>query len=355
MAENNSVKKVSTSLLQKRWRKFKTLKRGYYSFLAILILYIISFIFPLFVGRNALLVKYNGDYYFPLFKTYMSTDLGQTKDAYGEANYRILNQEYKEADKGNWVFLPVYPFGPNENLLNELEGNPPHPPSAEHFAGTDDRGRDVFARLLYGFNIGISFALVVTLLSYIIGVAIGSSLGFYGGKLDIFGLRLIEIWSTLPFLYVIIIISSILQPNFLLLTFILTLFGWIGITYYMRGEFYREKARDYVSAAVSMGAENKTIIFKHILPNSLTPIISYAPFAIVANIFSLVSLDFLGFGLPPPTPSWGQLMQQGLSNIEHWWLIATPLISLFLTLLCITFIGEAIREAFDPKVYSRLR
>ncbi len=355
MAENNPETKVSTSLLQKRWKKFKTLKRGYYSFLAILILYLISFIFPLFVGRNALLVKYNGDYYFPLFKTYQSTDLGQKKDAYGEANYRILKQEYSESGQGNWVFLPVYPFGPNENLLSELEGNPPHPPSLQHFAGTDDRGRDVFSRLLYGFNIGISFALVVTLLSYIIGVAIGSSLGFYGGKLDIFGLRLIEIWSTLPFLYVIIIISSILQPNFLLLTFILTLFGWIGITYYMRGEFYREKARDYVSAAVSMGAENRTIIFKHILPNSLTPIISYAPFAIVANIFSLVSLDFLGFGLPPPTPSWGQLMQQGLSNIEHWWLIATPLLSLFLTLLCITFIGEAIREAFDPKVYSRLR
>lgn len=355
MAENNSEPKVSTSILQKRWKKFKTLKRGYYSFLAILILYIISFIFPLFVGRNALLVKYNGEYYFPLFKTYQSTDLGQKKDAYGEANYRILKKEYSESNQENWVLLPLYPFGPNENLLNELEGNPPHPPSAQHFAGTDDRGRDVFARLLYGFNIGISFALVVTLLSYIIGVAIGSSLGFYGGKLDIFGLRLIEIWSTLPFLYVIIIISSILQPNFLLLTFILTLFGWIGITYYMRGEFYREKARDYVSAAVSMGAENRTIIFKHILPNSLTPIISYAPFAIVANIFSLVSLDFLGFGLPPPTPSWGQLMQQGLSNIEHWWLIATPLISLFLTLLCITFIGEAIREAFDPKVYSRLR
>lgn len=355
MAENNSEPKVSTSILQKRWKKFKTLKRGYYSFLAILVLYLISFIFPLFVGRNALLVKYNGEYYFPLFKTYQSTDLGQKKDAYGEANYRILKQEYSESNQENWVFLPIYPFGPNENLLNELEGNPPHPPSAQHFAGTDDRGRDVFARLLYGFNIGISFALVVTLLSYLIGVAIGSSLGFYGGKLDIFGLRLIEIWSTLPFLYVIIIISSILQPNFLLLTFILTLFGWIGITYYMRGEFYREKARDYVSAAVSMGAENRTIIFKHILPNSLTPIISYAPFAIVANIFSLVSLDFLGFGLPPPTPSWGQLMQQGLSNIEHWWLIATPLISLFLTLLCITFIGEAIREAFDPKVYSRLR
>ena len=267
----------------------------------------------------------------------------------------MLKQQFKEEEKGNWVLMPVYPFGPNENLLSEMDGNPPHPPSAQHWAGTDDRGRDVFARLAYGFNIGLSFSIIVTLFAYFIGVSIGATLGFFGGRVDFFGLRLIEVWSTLPFLYVIIIISSIIQPNFILLVFILMMFGWIGISYYIRGEFYREKARDYVSAAVSMGAKNKTIIFKHVLPNSLTPVISYAPFAIVANIFSLVSLDFLGFGLPPPTPSWGQLMQQGFSNIENWWLIATPLMALFLTLLSITFIGEAIREAFDPKVYSRLR
>lgn len=353
--ETTGEKQVSISIFKKRWRKFKTLKRGYYSFIIIVIAYALSFILPGFVGRNALVVQYNGEYYFPLFKFYSAEQLGQKTDAYGEANYRILNREYKQADQGNWVLLPLYPYGPNENLLSEIEGNPPHSPSGQHWAGTDDRGRDVFARLLYGFNTGLSFALLVTILAYVIGIVTGAVLGFYGGKVDILGLRLIEVWSTLPFLYVVIIISSITQPNFFILVFILMLFGWIGITYYMRGEFYREKARDYVAAAVSMGAKNRTVIFKHILPNSLTPVISYAPFAIVANIFALVSLDYLGFGLPPPTPSWGQLMQQGLSNIEYWWLIITPIIAMFCTLLMITFIGEAIREAFDPKVYSRLR
>lgn len=351
--EVNIKKQVSVSILKKRWKKFKTLKRGYYSFLIIVFLYAISFILPLFISKDALLVKYNDNYFFPIFKFHSAESLGQNLQ--GEANYRLLKIQYQEEDKGNWVLMPLYPFGPNENLLSEMEGNPPHYPSSGHWCGTDDRGRDVFARLAYGFNISLSFAIVVTLLSYIIGIAIGASLGFYGGKVDIFGLRLIEIWSTLPYLYVIIIISSIIQPNFFLLTFILTLFGWIGITYYMRGEFYREKARDYVSAAVSMGAKNSKIIFSHILPNSLTPVISFAPFAIVANIFSLVGLDYLGFGLPPPTPSWGQLIGQGLVNIEYWWLILTPLIAIFLTLLSIVFIGEAIREAFDPKVYSRLR
>lgn len=355
MSENNTgtEKIASVSILRKRWKKFKTIKRGYYSFLIILFLYILSFLLPLFIGRDALIVNYNGEYSFPIFKYHSAESFGQ--DLQGEANYRLLKKQYKEADKGNWVLLPLYPFGPNENLLDEMGGNPPHPPSAQHWCGTDDRGRDVFARLAHGFNIGLSFSIIVTLLTYIIGITIGSILGFYGGKIDIFGLRLIEIWGTLPFLFVIIIISSIVQPNFLLLIFILTLFGWIGIVYYIRGEFYREKARDYVSAAVSMGAKNSKIIFSHILPNSLTPVISFAPFAIVANIFSLVSLDFLGFGLPPPTPSWGQLMQQGLSNIDNWWLIVTPLLAMFFTLLTIVFIGEAIREAFDPKVYSRLR
>jgi microcin C transport system permease protein len=221
--------------------------------------------------------------------------------------------------------------------------------------GTDDRARDVFSRLVYGFNISISFALVVIAFAYTVGIAIGAMLGFFGGLFDITVQRLIEIWSTLPFLYVMIILSSIVQPNFILLTLILTAFGWMGITYYIRGEFYREKARDYVSAAVAMGAKNRKIIFKHILPNSLTPVISFAPFVIVADISALVALDFLGFGLPPPTPSWGQLISQGMSNIEYWWLVACPLAAIFFTLLSIVFIGEAIREAFDPKVYSRLR
>lgn len=357
--DNKEEKKVSASIFKKRWRKFKTLKRGYYSFLIIIFFYIISFILPLFIGRDALIVKYEGNYYFPIFKTYLGEFFKQTdrdnKPLYGEANYRMLKEQFKNDGSSNWVLMPLYPYGPNENLLDELEGETTQPPSWKHWAGTDDRGRDVFARLVYGFNIGLSFALIVVFFAYSIGITMGSIFGFFGGKIDILGVRLVEIWSTLPFLYVIIIISSIVQPNFILLIVILSMFTWISMTYYIRGETYREKARDYVQAAYSMGAKNRTIIFKHILPNSLTPVISYAPFAIVANIFSLVALDYLGFGLPPPTPSWGQLMQQGLANIEKWWLILTPLTAMFFTLLLITFIGEAIREAFDPKVYSRLR
>ncbi|MDQ3022463.1 MAG: ABC transporter permease subunit [Bacteroidota bacterium] len=345
--------KVSTSLFKKRWKKFKSIKRGYYSFLIIIVFYIVSFAFPLLINKDALVVKYNGNYYFPVFKFYLAETFNQ--DIAGEANYRLLKKKFLEEDGDNWVVMPVYPYHPNENLLDEILGSPPHPPSAEHICGTDDRARDVLARLFYGFNISISFALVVTFISYLIGIFIGAVLGFYSGKIDILGLRLIEIWETLPYLYVIIIVSSILQPNFIILAIVLTLFNWIGITYYVRGEFFREKARDYVSAAVSMGAKNRTIITKHILPNSLTPVISFAPFAVVGGIGSLVALDYLGFGLPPPTPSWGQLMDQGLTNIDNWWLVVFPLLALFLTLLAIVFIGEAIREAFDPKVYSRLR
>jgi microcin C transport system permease protein len=354
--KNKNIKKeISVSIFRKRLKKFKTLKRGYYSFLLILGFYLLSFILPGFVNYKALIVKYNGDFYSPVFKSgiYEAKIFGQARD--GETNYRMLKKQFQEDGKDNWVLMPLYPYGPNENLLDETEGSPPHPLSTTHIFGTDDRARDVFARLVYGFNISISFALVVTFFGMFIGVSIGAMLGFFSGKLDILGQRLIEIWSTLPFLYVMIIVSSILQPNFILLVFIMTAFGWMGITYYVRGEFYREKARDYVSAAVSLGAKNHTIIFKHILPNSLTPVISYAPFYIVMDISSLVALDFLGFGLPPPTPSWGQLIRQGMTNIENWWLVAAPLTAMFLTLIAIVFIGEAIREAFDPKVYSRLR
>jgi microcin C transport system permease protein len=204
-------------------------------------------------------------------------------------------------------------------------------------------------------------------LSYVVGVAVGAALGYLGGKIDLLGQRLIEIWSSLPFLYTIIIVSSIvvpvyvpgrmqvLQPSFWLLVAILALFEWMGMTYYIRGEFYREKARDYVGAANVAGVSEPRIMFRHILPNALTPFISFAPFTVVANIAALVALDFLGFGLPAPTPSWGELINQGMSNLTRWWLVFFPLGALFVTLLLVVFIGEAIREAFDPKEYSRLR
>jgi len=263
--------------------------------------------------------------------------------------------------------MPLHPYSATESPFAELPDSPPNPPSREHPFGTDDRGRDVLSRLAYGFNVSMTFALIVMLLGEGLGIIIGALIGYYGGKLDIIGQRGIEIWSSLPFLYTIIIVSSIvvpiylpsrnliLQPSFWLLVVILAAFNWMGITYYVRGEFYREKAKDYVGAAISMGVSESSIMFRHILPNALTPVVSFAPFTIVANIEALVALDFLGFGLPAPTPSWGELIGQGLEQLTKWWLIFFPLMAMFLTLLLIVFIGEAVREAFDPKEYSRLR
>ena len=354
----------SESILRRRLRKFRRLKRGYYSFLLITGAYLLSFLLPVLASGNAFVVHYQGRYYFPLAAYHAASEFGQ--NAIGEPDYRALKKEFEAAAAGNWLVMSPYPFGPNEALL-DLPGSPPHPPSAAHVFGTDDRGRDVLVRLAYGFNISMTFAVLVTLAGMTLGIAVGALLGYFGGRLDIFGQRTIEIWSSLPFLYTIIIISSVvvpvylpgrgplLQPSFWLLVMILAAFDWMGITYYVRGEFYREKAKDYVGAAIATGVSERSIMFRHILPNALTPVVSFGPFTIVGNIGSLVALDFLGFGLPAPTPSWGELIGQGMENLTKWWLVFYPLGVLFLTLLLVVFIGEAVREAFDPKEYSRLR
>ena len=345
------------SVFQRRWRKFKTLKRGWYSFIALIVLYLFSWLNPLFFNNEALAVSYNGEMRYPVFADHIEArDLGQRK--IGAPDYRALKLQYAEEDAGNYVILPLYPYGPLENLLKDptLDGlRPPTAPDSNHFFGTDDRGRDVLTRLVYGFRISITFALGMVLLSYAIGMTIGAIFGFFGGKIDIFGQRLVEIWAALPFLYTVIIISSIIQPSIKILIPLLAIFSWVGISFYMRGEFLREKSKDYVAAAIAIGEPNRRIMFRHILPNALTPIVSFAPFAIVGGISSLVSLDFLGFGLPAPTPSWGELLNQGISHINSWHLVVFPLLALFVTLLMVVFIGEAIREAFDPKVFSRLR
>ncbi len=352
------------SLFRKRLRKFRRLKRGYYSFLLIAAAYVFSFFLPFVMTATPLAVKYHSRYYFPMLKFYSITEFGI--EGFGEPDYRELNKKFQETGRGDWVLMTPYPYGPNEALLNLAEP-PPNPPSREHPLGTDDRGRDVLVRLAYGFNISMTFAIVGMLLSESVGVAVGASLGYFGGLIDIIGQRLIEIWSSLPFLYTIIIISSIIvpvyvpgrsavfQPSFWLLVVILAVFDWVTITYYIRGEFYREKARDYVGAAIATGVSEPKVMFKHILPNALTPVVSFAPFVIVANISALVALDFLGFGLPAPTPSWGELIGQGTENLTKWWLVAFPLSALFVTLLLVVFVGEAVREAFDPKEFSELR
>jgi microcin C transport system permease protein len=354
----------SESIFRKRLRKFRRLKRGYRSFVLITTAYLISFALPLIANNKALVVHYGGDYFFPISQYHSATEFGL--QAIGEPDYRELKKQFAAEGSGNWVLMPLYPYGPNEALLDN-SGSPPNRPSRSHLMGTDDRGRDVLVRLAYGFNISMTFAIVVTIFGEGLGIAIGAMLGYFGGKLDILGQRGIEIWSSLPFLYTIIIISSVVvpvylpghyqlaQPSFWLLVVILAAFNWMGITYYVRGEFYREKVKDYVGAAMTAGVSDAGIIFRHIMPNALTPVVSFAPFVIVANIGSLVALDFLGFGLPAPTPSWGELIGQGMENLTKWWLVFWPNAVLFLTLLLVVFIGEAVREAFDPREYSRLR
>jgi microcin C transport system permease protein len=354
---------ASESIFRRRLRKFRRIKRGYWSFLLLTSVYALSFFLPYLASDKALAVRYEGGYYFPMARFYEASEFNQ--NVVGEPDYRSLREEFA-ASRDNWVLMPLYPYGPYESLL-ELPGFPPHPPSAGHLFGTDNRGRDVFVRLVYGFNISLTFAILVTLVSYAAGIMIGACLGYIGGKFDLLGQRMVEIWASLPFLYTIIFVSSIvvpvyipgrmqlLQPSFWLLVGILAAFEWMAMTYYVRGEFYREKAKDYVGAAIVTGVSEARIMFGHILPNSLTPVISFAPFAIVANISALVALDFLGFGLPAPTPSWGELIGQGMTNLTKSWLVFFPLGALFTTLLLVVFIGEAVREAFDPKEHSRLR
>ncbi len=354
----------SESIVRRRLRKFRRLKRGYYSFVLIVAAYVLSFCLPLFIGNIPLVVRYEGRFFFPMVTFHAAPEFGQA--AFGEPDYRALKDTFRTEGRGDFVVMPFYPYGQNEPLL-DVPGSPPHAPSSSHVFGTDDRGRDVLVRLAYGFNISMTFALFVTAIGMVLGIAAGAALGYMGGKVDMFGQRAIEIWSSLPFLYTIIIISSIvvpiylpgrnqlMQPSFWMLVAILSAFDWMGITYYVRGEFYREKAKEYVGAAIATGVSEGAIMFRHILPNALTPVVSFTPFTIVANIGALVALDFLGFGLPAPTPSWGELIGQGMGNLTKWWLVAFPLGVLFLTLLLVVFIGEAVREAFDPKEYSRLR
>lgn len=241
--------------------------------------------------------------------------------------------------------------------LAGLGSVPPTPPDfrRRHYFGTDSQGRDVASRLLYGFRVSIFFAAFLVLFGQLIGTAVGSLQGYLGGRFDIISQRIVEILLSIPFLYVVIIMGALLAPTFGLLLVIMALFQWITITFYMRTEMYREKTREYCLAARSYGASHARIIFRHLLPNCLTPLVTFTPFAIVSAIFSLTALDYLGYGLPPPTPSWGELLDQALQleNRNRLWLTLAPFGALTATLVLVVFIGESVREAFDPKQYAR--
>lgn len=341
-------------LTLKKLQRFRTIKRGYYSLIILLVLIIISIFAEVFVNNRALLVKYNGSFYFPTYGDIIPGTVFGLNYEY-ETNYRELAKRLNAPeDNDNFVLLPVVPYNPYENDLKDNDFPPFRPSLKEkHYLGTDKTGRDIVARLLYGFRIAIFFSLILLFANYIIGIAIGCIMGYFGGGFDLIFQRIIEIWSNIPYLYAIIIISSILIPSFFSLLGIMIFFGWIGITWYMRTATYKEKSREYVLAAKALGASNTRIIFRHIIPNTISLIVTFIPFSIAGAITALTALDYLGFGLPPPTPSWGQLLSEGAEyTIDAVWIGASVIFALVIVLTMVTFIGEAIREAFDPKMHT---
>ena len=339
-------------LTLKKIRRFKSIKRGYYAFIIFAIMIFVSLFAELLINKRAIIVHYQGKYYLPTYSAIIpGTEFGF--DYAYETNYRQLAARFKAEKNGNWILMPPVPYDAFENDLKENK-YPPFRPSFDekHYMGTDTVGRDLVARLVYGFRIAIFFSLALLASTYVIGISIGCAMGFWGGMFDLVFQRIIEIWSNIPVLYVIIIIASIISPTFTILLLIMVLFGWTSMTWTMRTITYKEKSREYVRAAKAMGASNYRIIFKHIIPNTIAIIVTFAPFAVSGGIVLITSLDYLGFGLQPPTPSWGDLLAQGWANMEAWWIASSVGAAMTITLITVTFVGEAVREAFDPKLHT---
>ena len=335
---------------RRRWQRFRQIRRGYWSALALVTLIGLTLIAELLVNSRALIVSHGGEWYFPTYGAMLpGTTFGL--DYHYETDYRELQKQFAaDGDPSSWVLMPPVPFNPFETDLI-ADDFPPFAPSlgSGHLLGTDITGRDLLARLFYGFRIAIAFSLLLLACEYLIGVTIGCVMGFRGGLFDLLFQRLIEIWSNIPFLYVIMIVASVVTPGFWTLLLITVAFSWTGMTWYMRTATYKENARDYVLAARAIGAGSGRIIFRHILPNTTSTIVTFIPFTLTAGITALTALDYLGFGLPPPTPSWGELLKQGTDNLESLWIVGSVVVAITVVLMLATFVGEAIREAFDPR------
>ena len=331
---------------QRAWLRFKANRRGHVSLWIFSILFVLCFFAEVLSNDKPLVVKYDGDYYFPVVKAYSETTFGG--DFETEADYTDNFVRQQLTSDGNWMIEPIIPYSYDTiNFVSDLPN--PAPPSTQNYLGTDDRGRDVLARVIYGFRISVWFALALMVIGVVIGIIAGSIQGYFSGKTDLIMQRIIEVWSSMPELYLLIIFASIFQPSIWLLIILLSLFGWMGLSDYVRAEFLRGRNLDYVRAARAMGSSNFTIITRHLLPNSLTPVITFLPFRISGAILALTSLDFLGLGVPPTTPSLGELLAQGKENIEAWWLSLSAFIVLVGTLMLLIFIGEALREALDTR------
>ena len=345
----------------RQWQRFRSIKRGYYSLIALVGLLTIAAVAEVAVNSRAILVRYEGEYFLPTYGAYIPGRAFGLDYSY-ETNYRELKAVFEAqretatlggSDPGNWLLMPLIPFNPYETNFRE-DAFPPYAPDFQyaHYLGTDITGRDILARLVYGFRLAMAFAIILLACNYIIGIAIGCAMGFWGGAFDLFFQRLIEIWSNVPFLYVIMIVASVIVPNFWALVAVMVIFGWMGMTWYMRTSTYKEKAREYVTAARALGGSNLRIVFRHILPNTVSIIVTFIPFSVATGVTALTALDYLGFGLPPPTPSWGELLAQGTANLQSPWIVTSVVAAMTVVLLMVAYIGEAIREAFDPKKFA---
>ena len=329
----------------RRLQNFKLNKRGLYSFWIFSFIFIVSIFANFIANDKPLLVKYKNNFYIPIVQIYSETTFGG--DFETEADY--LDPYVKKLiNKDGWMIMPIIPFSYN-TIIRNLNLPVPSPPSKINWLGTDDQARDVLARLIYGFRISILFGFTLTFFSMIIGVTAGAIQGYFGGKIDLFFQRFMEIWSAIPTLYVLIILASIVQPNFWWLLIILLLFSWMGYVGVVRAEFLRARNLDYIRAAQALGVSNSTIIWRHLLPNATVATITFLPFSLSASVTALSGLDFLGFGLPPGSASLGEMVNQGRNNLQAPWLGLTSFFTLGLMLGLLVFVGEAIRDALDPR------
>jgi microcin C transport system permease protein len=338
---------VSPTPRQRVWRRFRQHRLGYWSLIVFVVLVGLSLLAVFWSNDKPLAVRYEGHWYFPIVHTYAETTFGG--DFPTPADYSDQFIKDRLTRNGNYALYALNPH--SYDTISYFSDVPnPAPPSRANWLGTDDRGRDVFARLLYGFQLSVLFALVLTAIGTVVGILAGAIQGYFGGRLDLTTQRLIEIWGALPELYLLIIFASVFEPSLLLLIVLLSLFGWMGLADYVRAEFYRNRAQDYVKAARAIGLSNAQIMWRHILPNSMTPVITFLPFRMSGAILALTSLDFLGLGVPSTTPSLGELLAQGKANLDAWWISLSTFLVLVITLLLLTFIGDALRDALDTRV-----
>ncbi|MCL9780860.1 ABC transporter permease [Vibrio sp. S4M6] len=336
--------KRTNPLNEARWLRFKANRRGWWSLWIFLVLFVISLFAEFIANDKPLLVDYKNQWYFPIFHQYPETQFGG--EFHTEADYTDPYVSDLIKEHGYIIWPPIRFSYDTINL--DVVGSVPSPPDATNWLGTDDKGRDVLARIIYGFRISVLFGFVLTIVSSVIGVVVGATQGYYGGWLDLLGQRFIEVWSGMPTLFLLIILSSFVEPNFWWLLGIMVLFSWMSLVGVVRAEFLRCRNFDYVRAAQAMGVGDIRIMLRHMLPNAMVASLTMMPFILSGSVTTLTSLDFLGFGLPAGSPSLGELLAQGKANLQAPWLGISAFVVLSLMLTLLVFIGEAVRDAFDP-------